>query len=151
VHHRRLEADRVHGGLERIHLEALRMGAPSSNYSNTKRSSCGLQRQTKPLPSSRTSYRSHQSSQLLVKARSYCSTSLRLLTWSVPPSSSSGRKTATPIESSASLLCQRGPIRVQGNLPASTEASIRSAHHLAEATTLLPEVLDLRRRRLPTR
>jgi hypothetical protein len=30
-------------------------GSPSSNYSNTKRSSCGLQRWTKPLPSSRTS------------------------------------------------------------------------------------------------
>jgi hypothetical protein len=50
-----------------------------------------------PLLSSRTSYRSHQSSRLLVKANSYCSTSLRLLMWSVPPSSSSGRKTATPI------------------------------------------------------
>jgi hypothetical protein len=52
-------------------------------------------------PSSRTSYRSRQSSRLLAKASSYCSTSLRLLTWSVLPSSSSGRKTATPIQSSA--------------------------------------------------
>jgi hypothetical protein len=34
-------------------------GSPSSNYSSTKRSSCGLQRRTKPLPSSRTFYRSH--------------------------------------------------------------------------------------------
>jgi hypothetical protein len=33
---------------------------------------------------------------LLAKRNSYCSTSLRLLTWSVPPSLSSGRKTATP-------------------------------------------------------
>jgi hypothetical protein len=37
----------------------------------------------------------------LSKASSYCSTSLRLLTWSVLPSSSSGRKTATPTQSSA--------------------------------------------------
>jgi hypothetical protein len=44
---------------------------------------------------------SHQSSQLLVKGSSYCSTLLRLLTWSALPSSSSGRKTATPIQSSA--------------------------------------------------
>jgi hypothetical protein len=52
------------------------------------------------LPSSRTSYRSRQSSRLLAKASNYCSTSLRLLTWSVLPSSSSGRKTATPTQSS---------------------------------------------------
>jgi hypothetical protein len=32
-----------------------------------------------------------------------------------------------------------------------TEATIRSAHHLAEATTLLLGVLDLRRHRLPAR
>jgi hypothetical protein len=76
-------------------------GSPSSNYSNIKRSSCGLQRQTKPLPSSRTSYQSHQSSQLLAKASSCCSTSLRLLLWLVLPSSSSVRKTATPTQSSA--------------------------------------------------
>jgi hypothetical protein len=31
-------------------------GSPSSNYSSIKRSSRGLQRQTKPLLSSRTSY-----------------------------------------------------------------------------------------------
>jgi hypothetical protein len=35
------------------------------------------------LLSSRTSYQSHQSSRVLAKASSYCSTSLRLLTWSV--------------------------------------------------------------------
>jgi hypothetical protein len=58
-------------------------GSPSSNYSSIKRSSCGLQRQTKPLLSSRTSYPSHQSSRLLAKRSSYCSTSLRLLTCSV--------------------------------------------------------------------
>jgi hypothetical protein len=34
-------------------------GLPSSNYSITKRSSCGLQRRTKHLLSSRTSYQSH--------------------------------------------------------------------------------------------
>jgi hypothetical protein len=56
--------------------------------------------QTKPLLSSRTSYPSHQSSRLLAKRSSYYSTSLRLLTWSVLPSSSSGRKTATPTQSS---------------------------------------------------
>jgi hypothetical protein len=41
------------------------------------------------------------SSRLLAKASSYCSISLRLPTWSVLPSSSSGRKMATPIQSSA--------------------------------------------------
>jgi hypothetical protein len=85
-------------------------GSPSSNYSSTKRSSCGLKRQTRPLPSSRTSHRSHQSSRLLAKASSYCSTSLRLLTWSVLPSSSSGRKTSTLSSPATSLLRQRGPI-----------------------------------------
>jgi hypothetical protein len=34
------------------------------------------------------------------KRSSYCSTSLQLLTWSVPPSLSSGKKTATPTQSS---------------------------------------------------
>jgi hypothetical protein len=75
-------------------------GSPSSNYSSIKRSSRGLQRQTKPLLGSRTSYPSHQSSRLLAKRSNYCSISLRLLTWSVLPSSSSGRKTATPTQSS---------------------------------------------------
>jgi hypothetical protein len=75
-------------------------GHPSSNYSSIKRSSRGLQRQTKPLLSSRTSYPSHQSSRLLAKRSSYCSTSLRLPTWSVLPLSSRGRKTATPTQSS---------------------------------------------------
>jgi hypothetical protein len=50
--------------------------------------------------SSRNSYPSHQSSRLLAKRSSYYSTSLRLLTWSVLPSLSSGRKTATPTQSS---------------------------------------------------
>jgi hypothetical protein len=74
-------------------------GSPSSNYSSIKRSSHGLQRQTKPLLNSRTSYPTHLSSRLLAKRSSYCSTSLRLLTWSVLPSSSSGRKMATPTQS----------------------------------------------------
>jgi hypothetical protein len=52
------------------------------------------------LPSSRTSYQSHQSSRLLAKVSSCCSTSLRLLTWLVLPSSSSGRKTTMPTQSS---------------------------------------------------
>jgi hypothetical protein len=39
----------------------------------------------------------------------------------------------------------------EGTLPASTEASVRGAHHLAKAMTLLPGVLDLRRHRLPAR
>jgi hypothetical protein len=43
------------------------------------------------------------------------------------------------------------PVRVQGTLPARAEVSVRSTHHLAEATTLLPGVLDLRRHRLPAR
>jgi hypothetical protein len=40
---------------------------PSSNYSNTKRRSCGPQRQIKIWLSSRISCPSHQSSQLLAK------------------------------------------------------------------------------------
>jgi hypothetical protein len=75
-------------------------GLPFFNYSSIKRSSRGLQRQTKPFLNSRTSYPSHHSSRLLAKRSSYCSTSLRLLTWSVLPSSSSGKKTATPTQSS---------------------------------------------------
>jgi hypothetical protein len=71
-------------------------GYPSSNYSSIKRSSCGLQRQIKLLLSSKISYPSRQSSRFLGKRSSYCSTSLRLLTWSALPSLSSGRKTATP-------------------------------------------------------
>jgi hypothetical protein len=50
-----------------------------------------------------------------------------------------------------SLLRQRGLVRIQGTLPASKEASVRSAHHPAEAMTLLPGVLDLRCHRLPAR
>jgi hypothetical protein len=57
-------------------------------------------RKIKPWPSSRISCPSHQYSQLLAKMSSYCSISLRLLMWSVLPLSSSGRKTATPIQSS---------------------------------------------------
>jgi hypothetical protein len=75
-------------------------GYLSSNYSSTKRSSCGPQRITKPWHSSKTSCLSHQSSRLLAKRSIYCSTLLRLLTWSVLPSSLSGRKTATPTQSS---------------------------------------------------
>jgi hypothetical protein len=75
-------------------------GYPSSSYSSTKRSSCGPQRRIKPWRSSKTFCPSHQSSRLLAKWSSYCSTSPRLLTWSVQPSSSSGRKTATPTRSS---------------------------------------------------
>jgi hypothetical protein len=45
-------------------------------------------------------YPNRQSSRLHAKRSSYCSTSLRLLTWSVLPSLSSGRKTATPTQSS---------------------------------------------------
>jgi hypothetical protein len=75
-------------------------GLPSSNYSSTKRSLCGPQRQIKLWLSSRTSCRNHQSSQLRAKRSSYCSTLLRLLTWSVLPSSSSGKKTAMLTQSS---------------------------------------------------
>jgi hypothetical protein len=44
-----------------------------------------------------------------------------------------------------------GPVKIKGTLPASAEATLCSAHHLAEATTLLPGVLDLRCHRLPAR
>jgi hypothetical protein len=47
----------------------------------------------------KTSCRSHRSSRLLAKRSSYCSTSLRLHMWSILPSSSSGRKKATPTHS----------------------------------------------------
>jgi hypothetical protein len=39
----------------------------------------------------------------------------------------------------------------KAQIPASAEATVCSAHHLAEATTLLPGVLDHRRHRLPAR
>jgi hypothetical protein len=42
-------------------------GYPFPNYSNTKRSSCGPQKQTKPWLRSRISCPSHQSSRLLAK------------------------------------------------------------------------------------
>jgi hypothetical protein len=51
-------------------------GLPFFKLSSIKSSLRGLQRQTKPLLSSRTSYPSHQSSRLLAKRSSYCSTSL---------------------------------------------------------------------------
>jgi hypothetical protein len=105
------------------------------------------QRQIKLWLSSRTSCPSLQSSRLLAKRRSYCSTSLRLLTWSVLPSSSSDRKTATPTQSSDQL----GPVGIQGTIPTSTKATICSAHHLVDVTTILPGVLDHRRHRLPAR
>jgi hypothetical protein len=57
---------------------------PSSNYSSTKKSLCGPQRQITLWLSSRTSSPNHQYSRFLAKRSSYCSTSLRLLTWSVP-------------------------------------------------------------------
>jgi hypothetical protein len=49
---------------------------------------------------SKTSCPNHQSSQLLEKRSSYISTLLRLVTWPVLPPLSSGKKTATPIQSS---------------------------------------------------
>jgi hypothetical protein len=48
-----------------------------------------------------------------------------------------------------SLLRQQCSIRMQDTLPTSTEAIVCSAHYVAEATTLLPRVLDLRCHRLP--
>jgi hypothetical protein len=48
----------------------------------------------------KTSCRSHRSSRLLAKRSNYCSTSLRLLMWSILLSSSSSRKTTTPNQSS---------------------------------------------------
>jgi hypothetical protein len=54
------------------------------------------QRQTKLWLSSRTFDSNHLSSRLLAKRSGYCSTLLRLLTRSVLPSSSSGKKMITP-------------------------------------------------------
>jgi hypothetical protein len=51
-------------------------GLPFFKLLKHQENSCGLQRQTKPLTSSRTSYQSHQSPWLLAKASGYCSTSL---------------------------------------------------------------------------
>jgi hypothetical protein len=79
VHQRRAEANRVHGGSEQIYLEAWRMGVPILQTTQTSR-------------------------EVRVDSRgrpSCCSTSLRLLTWLVLPSLLSGRKTATPTQSSA--------------------------------------------------
>jgi hypothetical protein len=50
-----------------------------------------------------------------------------------------------------SILRQRGPVGIEGTVPASTEATVCNAHHLVEATTLLLAVLDHRRHRLPAR
>jgi hypothetical protein len=61
-----------------------------------------------------------------------------------------GRRPRLP-SPATSLLRQRGPVGIQGTIPTSTKATICSAHHLAEAATLLPGVLDHRRHRLPAR
>jgi dsDNA-binding SOS-regulon protein len=66
----------------------------------------------------------------------------------VSTSRAAGRRPHLP-SPATSLLCQRGPVRIQGTLSTRTEATVCSAHHLAEATTLLPGVLDLHRHRLP--
>jgi hypothetical protein len=70
------------------------------------------QRQIKPWLSSRISYPSHQSSRLLAKTSNYCSISLRLLMWSVLPSSSSGRKTATSTQSSDQSTSSTRSVRI---------------------------------------
>jgi hypothetical protein len=60
------------------------------------------------------------------------------------------RRPCLPIPAT-NLLRQRGPVGIQGKIPISTEATVCSAHHIAEATTLLLAVLDHRRHRLPAR
>jgi hypothetical protein len=62
--------------LNRFISKLREQGLPFFKLLKHQRSSCGLPRQTKPLPSSRTSYQSHQSSRLLAKVSSCCSTSL---------------------------------------------------------------------------
>jgi hypothetical protein len=75
-------------------------GLPFFKLLKHQKSLCGPQRQIKPWPSLKTSCPSHQSSRLLANWSNYCSTSLRLLMWSVLPSSLSDRKTAMPTQSS---------------------------------------------------
>jgi hypothetical protein len=75
-------------------------GYLSSSYSNTKGCSCGPQRRIKPWLSLKISCPSQQSSRLLANMCSYCSTSLRLLMWSILLSSLSSKKTAMPTQSS---------------------------------------------------
>jgi hypothetical protein len=100
VHQRRAEANWVHGGPEQIHLEAWRTGAPILQTTQASREvHVDSRGRTSPCSAQGLLIQA-TSSRLLAKSSSYCSTSLRLLTWSVLPSSSSGRKTATPIQSS---------------------------------------------------
>jgi hypothetical protein len=91
---------RCMAALNRFISKLEKWGLPFFKLLKHKRSSCGPQRLIKPWRSSKTSCPSHQSSRILAKRSSYYSTLLRLLTWSVPPSLLSGKKTATPIQSS---------------------------------------------------
>jgi hypothetical protein len=102
VHQRRAEANRVHGGPEQIYLEAWRTGAPLLQTTQAPRE-VHVDSRGRPSPC--------PAQGLLIQATSphgslqrraaaalpYCD----LLTWSVLPSSSSGRKTATPTQSCA--------------------------------------------------
>jgi hypothetical protein len=95
------------------------------------------------LPSSRTCYRSHQSSWLLAKASSYCSTSLRLLTWSVLPSSSSSSKTATPTQSSDQSTSSARSCQNPRHATSPYRSFCTQCPSPRGSTTLPPGVLDL--------
>jgi hypothetical protein len=103
------------------------------------------------LLNSRTSYPSHQFSRLLARRSGYCSTSPRLLTWSVLPSSSSGRKTATPTQSSDQSTSLARSCQNPRHAMNPYRSYCMQCSSPPEATTLLPRVLDLCRHRLPAR
>jgi hypothetical protein len=142
----------VHGGPEQIYLEAWRTGAPLLQTTQAPRE---VRVNSRGEPS-------HCPAQgLPIEATSPHGFSQRRAATALPRCDYSsgqychqrraaGRRPRLP-NPATSLLRQRGPVRIQDTLLACTEASVRSAHHLAKATTLLLGVLDLRRHRLPAR
>jgi hypothetical protein len=140
----------VHGGTEQIHLEVRRTGPPLLQTTQASREvRVDSRGGSSPCPAQG----------LPIKATDPHGPSQGRAAAALPRCDYSrgqychrcraaGRRPRLPGPAS-SLLRQRGSIRVQGPLSARAEASVRSTHHLAEATTLLPAVLGLRRHRLP--
>jgi hypothetical protein len=152
LHQRRAEAHRVHGGPEQIHLEAWRTGA-------TLLQTTQAPREVRVDSRGRLSPGSAQG--FFIQATSPHGPSQKGAATTIPRCDytrgqychhcrAAGRRPRLP-SPATSLLRQRGLVGIQGTLPTSTEATVRSAHHLAKATTLLIGVLDLRRHRLPAR
>jgi hypothetical protein len=129
VHQRRAEAHRVHGGLEQIHLEAWRKGAPLLQTTQASRVIC-VDSRGRPSPSS--------AQGLLIQATSPHGSPQKGAAIALPRCDYSrgqychrcrvaGRRPHLP-SPATSLLRQRGLVRIQGTLPTSTEATVRSAH-----------------------